>query len=98
MSLEVRVGDLHKEVEGYPGPVHRMPVCCQVMRGEMTKADELVTGPPKGNGGVGRDPLPLAEEQLKRAPGPLRGLPPLPGQGQAVSRLPYSSWTRARET
>ena len=27
-----------------------MPVCCQVMHGEMTKADEPVTAPPKGNG------------------------------------------------
>ncbi|MDE0521094.1 MAG: hypothetical protein OXH79_03960 [Boseongicola sp.] len=50
MSLEVRSGDLHREVGDYPGPDHRMPVCCQVMRGEMTKADELVTAPPKGNG------------------------------------------------
>ena len=50
MSLDVRSGDLHREVGGYPGQDHRMPVCCQVMRGEMTKADELVTAPPKGNG------------------------------------------------
>ena len=50
ISLEVRSGDLHREEGGYPGPDHRMPVCCQVMRGEMTKADELVTASPKGNG------------------------------------------------
>ena len=50
MSPEVRSGDLHREVGGYPGPDHRMPVCRRVMRGEMTKADELVTAPPKGNG------------------------------------------------
>ncbi|MXY35106.1 MAG: HNH endonuclease [Boseongicola sp. SB0664_bin_43] len=49
-SLEVRSGELHKEVGGYPGLDHRMPTCCDVMRGEMTKADELVSAPPKGKG------------------------------------------------
>ena len=49
-SLEVRSGDLHEEVGGYPGSNHRMPTCCEVMRGEMTKADEVLAEPPKGNG------------------------------------------------
>ncbi len=49
-SLEVRAGDLHGKVGGYLGPDHRMPTCCEVMRGEMTKSDEVVDAPPKGNG------------------------------------------------
>ncbi len=49
-SLEVRSGDLHGEVGGYPGPDHRMPTCCAVMRGEMTNSDEVINAPPKGNG------------------------------------------------
>ena len=49
-SLEVRSGDLHVEVGGYPDPDHRMPVCREVMRGEMTKSDEEIDGLQKGNG------------------------------------------------
>lgn len=50
MSLEVRSGDLHKEVGGYAGLDHRMPTCCSVMRGEMTNEDEELAASPKGKG------------------------------------------------
>src|SRR5947199_10638832 len=46
----VRAGDLHGIVGGYPGPTHRMPVCCEVMRRAMGPGDRIVQQPPKGNG------------------------------------------------
>lgn len=46
----VRAGDLHYVVGDYPGPDHRMPVCCQVMRGEMRPGDTVVDDPPSGQG------------------------------------------------
>ena len=30
-SVEIRSGDLHRQVGGYPGPYHCMPTCCAVM-------------------------------------------------------------------
>ncbi len=49
-SLVVKSGDLHREVGGYPGPNHRMPVCCEVMRQRMQAGDRILEQPPKGNG------------------------------------------------
>ncbi len=46
----IRAGDLHRRVGGYPGPDHRMPVCCQVMRAAMKARDEILEAPPKGDG------------------------------------------------
>lgn len=48
--LDVKSGDLHRKVGGYPGPHHRMPVCCNVMRQMMNEGDEILEQPPKGNG------------------------------------------------
>jgi hypothetical protein len=48
--VEVTSGDLHRGVGGYPGPNHRMPVCCQVMRERMGKDDVVVRQPPSGQG------------------------------------------------
>ena len=48
--IDVRSGDLHKVVGNYPGPHHRMPVCCNVMRQMMVEGDEILEQPPKGNG------------------------------------------------
>ena len=49
-TIVVTSGDLHRAVGGYPGPNHRMPVCCGVMREEMREGDRIVEAPPKGNG------------------------------------------------
>lgn len=49
-SVQVRAGDLHRSVGGYPGPDHRMPVCCRVMRAGMLGGDSIVQEPPKGDG------------------------------------------------
>jgi hypothetical protein len=43
-------GALHRRVGGYPGPEHRMPVCCAAMRGIMGPSDRIVEQPPSGNG------------------------------------------------
>ena len=48
--IQVRAGDLHKLVGGYPGPNHRMPSCCSAMRSVMEGEDRIVQQPPKGNG------------------------------------------------
>jgi len=48
--VEINSGDVHRAVGGYPGPDHRMPICCDVMYAEMTARDELHSAPPKGRG------------------------------------------------
>jgi 5-methylcytosine-specific restriction protein A len=48
--VNIRSGDLHTLVGGYPGSNHRMPVCCEVMRQEMNAGDTILRQPPKGNG------------------------------------------------
>jgi len=48
--LDVVAGDLHRTVGGYPGPDHRMPICCDVMRKTMKPSDEALSSPPKGKG------------------------------------------------
>lgn len=50
VTVEVRAGDLHREVGGYPGPRHRMPVCCAEMRAVMRAGDCIVQSPPRGAG------------------------------------------------
>jgi len=49
-SITVVARDLHRDVGGYPGPNHSMPVCCKVMRTLATPRDRVVTTPPKGVG------------------------------------------------
>lgn len=48
--VDVNAGDIHREVGGYPGTNHRMPVCCSTMRDLMKADDEIIASPPKGNG------------------------------------------------
>jgi hypothetical protein len=35
-TAEINAGELHRRVGDYPGRNHRMPVCCEVMRGAFT--------------------------------------------------------------
>ena len=49
-SIEVRAGDLHRQVSGYPGPTHQMPQCCRSMKAAMVSGDRIVESPPKGAG------------------------------------------------
>ena len=46
----VNAGELHRLLGGYPGPRHRMPVCCSVMRSEMRPGDLVTAAPPSGQG------------------------------------------------
>ena len=50
VSIDIEAGQLHRKVGGYPGPGHRMPVCCAVMYDEQRAGDELIAQPPKGKG------------------------------------------------
>jgi 5-methylcytosine-specific restriction protein A len=50
-KVDVNAGELHKITGGYPGPDHRMPVCCSVMRAEYSAdSDFVLESPPKGDG------------------------------------------------
>jgi hypothetical protein len=48
--VDVKSGDLHRRVGGYPGHDHRMPVCCGVMRQNLNASDTVLSEPPKGSG------------------------------------------------
>ena len=48
--VDIRSGDLHEQVGGYPRTDHRMPICCAVMRAEMGERDRILRTPRKGNG------------------------------------------------
>lgn len=49
-AVSVNSGILHRQVGGYPGTNHRMPICCEVMYQEMSKGDKIESRPPKGKG------------------------------------------------
>lgn len=50
-ELIVNSGDLHRKVGHYPGPDHRMPTCCDVMRQEYVAGrDEILEQPPEERG------------------------------------------------
>ena len=42
-SIDINAGELHRKVGDYPGPAHRMPNCCNVMRKEMRGGDSIVS-------------------------------------------------------
>lgn len=48
--VDIKSGDLHRKVGGYPGKNHRMPTCCAVMISLMKEDDEILQSPPKGKG------------------------------------------------
>jgi len=48
--IEIKSGDLHRQVGGYPGRNHRMPTCCWVMKKRMGPGDEILREPPRGQG------------------------------------------------
>lgn len=41
--IDTNAGQLHRDVGGYPGPGHRMPNCCQVMKSEMRPGDTITS-------------------------------------------------------
>jgi hypothetical protein len=51
--VDVRAGDLHRQIGDYPGKNHRMPLCCEVMRknSKVELGDKILPdGPQKGDG------------------------------------------------
>lgn len=48
--IEIKSGDLHRSVGGYPGRNHRMPLCCGVMKRNMKPGDQILQQPPSGQG------------------------------------------------
>jgi 5-methylcytosine-specific restriction protein A len=49
-NAAVNAGELHRQLGEYPGPNHRIPICCEVMHREMKVGDQLISTPPKGKG------------------------------------------------
>lgn len=49
--IDVKSGDLHRQVGGYPnGGKHSMPSCCNAMKGMMQGNDEVLCSPDRGRG------------------------------------------------
>jgi len=49
-DVDIVAGEVHRAIGNYPGPLHRMPVCCEAMRSLMQDGDEIISAPPKGAG------------------------------------------------
>lgn len=50
ICADVKAGELHRRLGGYPGPGNRMPTCCDLMKENMEPGDEILNEPPKGRG------------------------------------------------
>lgn len=50
VAVDLNSGNLHRRIGDYPGPDHRMPVCCDAMHDEMKAGDLIVTQPESGKG------------------------------------------------
>ncbi len=50
VAVEVSAENLYRRLSGYPEPHDRMPMCCDVMRSEMSAGDAVITDPPGGHG------------------------------------------------
>ena len=48
--VNVKSGDLHRKLGGYPSQNHRMPVCCDVMKRNMNQEDTILQQPPSEKG------------------------------------------------
>ena len=48
--IDLKAGDLHRMVGGYPGQDHRMPICCNVMYDSVRDKDRILEKPRKGKG------------------------------------------------
>jgi 5-methylcytosine-specific restriction protein A len=48
--VEINSGELHRKIGGYPGPDHRMPMCCKAMQEQMKEGDVVLSQPAKGEG------------------------------------------------
>ncbi len=48
--IDVKSGDLHRRVGGYPSNNHRMPICCSILRKHFRNGDTVISSPPSGQG------------------------------------------------
>jgi 5-methylcytosine-specific restriction protein A len=48
--LDISSGAFHRDMGGYPGPNHRMPVVCGVLYKAMRGSDRILHQPPSGFG------------------------------------------------
>ncbi|MBZ5667277.1 MAG: HNH endonuclease [Acidobacteriia bacterium] len=50
--VDINAGELHRRLGDYPGPNHRMPVCCEVMKAAMAEdaGDRILEQPERGEG------------------------------------------------
>ena len=50
--IEINAGELHSRLGDYPGPNHRMPVCCEVMMRAIAEdtGDRILERPESGQG------------------------------------------------
>lgn len=48
--VDIRAGNLHARVGGYPGRGHSMPTCCSAMRDAVKAGDTVLNEPLKGQG------------------------------------------------
>ncbi len=50
--VDVNAGEVHRGLGGYPGPEHRVPVCCKVMKEAVAQdyGDKVLQEPPSGQG------------------------------------------------
>lgn len=92
--IDINSGDLHRRVGGYPGPNHRMVVCCQVMYDTRRIGDEILSAPPKGRGAslTIRYRLPRNEGKPSAVPNQAPG--PFIGQPSRVVKPPPTSSPR----
>jgi len=72
--VDVKAGDLHSRVGGYPGPNNRMPVCCTVMYNNMQDGDTVLSKPRGGKGAslVIRYSLPRSKRERDQNDNPAR--------------------------
>ena len=50
LHIDIKSGDLHRKLGGYPSSSHRMPICCSVMKAAMRDKDEIMNAPSSGQG------------------------------------------------
>ncbi|PSJ40596.1 HNH endonuclease [Allosphingosinicella deserti] len=48
--VDVKSGQLHRTLGGYPATKHQMPSCCDAMYDAQRAGDEIVSAPAKGKG------------------------------------------------
>jgi 5-methylcytosine-specific restriction protein A len=61
IDVTINSGQLHRELGGYPGSLHAMPLCCEAMQTELKTGDTLVLDRTNGAGMTVRYRLPRAK-------------------------------------